>query len=217
MRISAKLGVRLAAVAIVAAGAVWALILLSRGEIDSAAIRDAVAQHPAAPLIFVILQILASLLFVPRTVLGIAAGLMFGFVLGSVLAIVGATAGAAAGFAFVRWLGAGKIDLDATPKLGPLVERAERGGWRSVAILRLIPGLPHSVVNTALGLTRISWRDYLVGSFLGMLPMTLVQVSSGVAGREVLWGHNGWMVASLLLAVAFAASFLVKRAVSNRG
>jgi uncharacterized membrane protein YdjX (TVP38/TMEM64 family) len=210
------MGVRLAAIAVVAAGAA-SLALFHRGAIDPSAIRDAVAGSSVAPLIFVLLQIAASLLFVPRTVLGIAAGLMFGLAWGAVWANLGAIAGAAAGFAFVRWLGAGTVDLEATPKLGPLLERAERGGWRAVAILRLIPGLPHSVVNTALGLTRISWRDYLIGSFLGMLPMTLVQVDIGVAGGEAFTGHSGWMVVSLLLAIAFAASFLVKRAVSNRG
>jgi uncharacterized membrane protein YdjX (TVP38/TMEM64 family) len=62
------------------------------------AIRDAIAANPLAPAIFIGLQVAASLLFVPRTVLGIAAGLVFGFFWGTVWALCGALAGAAGRF-----------------------------------------------------------------------------------------------------------------------
>jgi uncharacterized membrane protein YdjX (TVP38/TMEM64 family) len=211
-----KAGLRLAVAVLVAGGAVVALGLIHRGAIDPAVIRDAIAGNPFAPALFVLFQIAASLLFVPRTVLGIAAGLLFGFAWGAFWAIIGAVAGAAVGFALVRWMGGGQIDVEATPRLGPLIERAERGGWRAVAIVRLIPGLPHSVVNTALALTRLKWGPYLAGSFTGMLPMTLVQVDIGAAGGQALRGQGGWILASLLLATGLAASFLIKRAASKR-
>src|SRR5579859_2769045 len=113
----------------VVVGAVFAVHFVYRGGFDPAAIRDFMAGNPLAPAIFIMLQVLASLLFVPRTPLGIAAGLLFGFGWGSFWAIAGAVAGAAAGFVLWRWIGAGEIDLDATPRLGPLIQRAERGGW----------------------------------------------------------------------------------------
>ncbi len=178
--------------------------------IAPATIRNMVAGSAFAPAIFVLLQVVASLVFIPRTFLGIAAGLLFGFVWGSVLAILGAVAGAAAGFALWRWIGEGRVDLEATPKLGPLIERAERDGWRAVAIVRLIPGIPHSVSNTALALTKLGWGDYLVGSFIGMLPMTLFQVDVGAAGGQVLDGRGG-LVSLLLLGLLFTVSFLLRR------
>ncbi len=193
-----------------------AFAMARRGAIDPAAIRNAIAGEPLAPLIFIVLQVAASLLFVPRTVLGIAAGLLFGFAWGAFWANLGAIAGAAAGFAVVRWIGAGQIELEGTPGLGPLIARAESGGWRAVAIVRLIPGLPHSLVNGALALTRTSWRDYLVGSALGMLPMTMVQVDIGAAGGQMLDGYRGWLLGSLLLFLGIAASFVIKRAVNAR-
>lgn len=200
-------------VALVAVLAGIALAIVYRAEINPAAIRHAVAHSPLAPVVFMALQILASLLFVPRTVLGIAAGLLFGFFWGSVWAIAGAVAGAAAGFAFVRALGFAGT-LDAAPNIGALIERAEHGGWRAVAILRLTP-LPHSVANAALALTNVSWRNYLGGSFIGMLPMTLVQVAVGASGSEVFAGQGGWIAGSLGLAAALALSFLIKRTVSR--
>jgi uncharacterized membrane protein YdjX (TVP38/TMEM64 family) len=199
-------------VAVIAAGIGVAWV--HRGQIDPIAIRDAVAQNPASPLIFLALQILASLFFIPRTVLGIAAGLVFGLVWGTVWALTGAMAGAACGLIVSRWFGAGLIDLEATPRLGPLLARAESGGWRAVTIVRLVP-IPHSVVNYALGLTKVGWRDYLVGSLIGMVPMTLVQVDIGAAGGSALTGGTGWMLVSLLGALALGLSFIAKRS-ANR-
>jgi uncharacterized membrane protein YdjX (TVP38/TMEM64 family) len=207
-----KNGVRIAALLAVAAGTILAVIY--HAAIDPVAIRNFVLGNPLAPVMFVALQVVASLLFVPRTVLGMAAGLLFGLWWGLVWAILGAIAGASAGFAFVRWLGA-EGSLDTSPGIGRLVQRAERGGWRAVAIVRLTP-FPHSIANTALALTKVSWRDYLVGSSLGMLPMTAAQVSMGASGGQFLQGHGSWVVACLLLAAGLAASFLLKRAGANR-
>ncbi len=187
-----------------------ALAVTYRAEIAPQAIRDNIAHNPFAPLIFIALQVLASLLFVPRTVLGIAAGLLFGLFWGTVWAIIGALAGAAAGFAFVRAMGAAGL-LDASPGLGKIVEQAEHGGWRAVAIVRLTP-LPHSLANTAMALTNVSWRDYLAGSFVGMLPMTLAQADIGASGRAIFDGRGGWVIACLMLAAGLGLTLLLKRA-----
>jgi uncharacterized membrane protein YdjX (TVP38/TMEM64 family) len=202
--------------ALIVAGAVYAITLVQRGTIDPSVIRNAVVGNPLAPLIFIGLQILASLLFVPRTFLGIAAGLLFGFGWGSFWAMLGAIAGAAAGFALWRWIGAGQVDVEAMPKLGPWILKAEQGGWRAVAIARLLPGPPHSAVNTALALTKLGWTDYLVGSAIGMLPMTLVQVDIGATGGAILQGSSSWIIGSLALAGLLAVSFLLKRAAVRR-
>ena len=198
-------------------GAAFAFAAIDRGAIDSTAIRDSIGHDPLAPLIFVVLQVLASLFFVPRTILGIAAGLIFGLAWGSFWAILGAEAGAAAGFAVARWIGAGEVNLESMPRLGPLIERAERGGWWAVALVRLVPGLPHSLANTALALTRISWSDYLVGSLAGMLPMTIFQVDIGAAGGFALDGGHGRIIATVLGVLGIAAAYALKRAFSARG
>lgn len=179
-----------------------------RHAIDPAAIRNAIAANPLAPGIFIALQIAASLLFVPRLVMGIAAGLVFGFAWGLLWAVLGAMAGAAAGFALVRWFGVTGV-LDTSPGLGRMVQKAETGGWRAVTILRLMP-VPHSVANTLLAMTNLSWRDYLLGSFFGMLPMTIAQVDIGASGSAILSGGQ-WLIACLMLAVGLAATFLIRR------
>ncbi|HVW75760.1 MAG TPA: VTT domain-containing protein [Rhizomicrobium sp.] len=185
-----------------------ALAFLHRHAIDPGAIRAAIAANPLAPVTFIALQLVASLLFVPRTVMGIAAGLVFGLFWGTLWALCGAMAGAAAAFALTRWFGLSEL-LDRSPGVGALARRAEQGGWRAVAILRLTP-VPHSVANTLLAMTAVSWRDYLAGSFVGMLPMTVAQVGVGASGKVILEGRQ-WLFACLLLAFALGATFLLKR------
>lgn len=197
---------RILALLVVVAGIAVAFIY--RHAIDPAAIRNAIVANPLAPAIFIALQILASLLFVPRLVMGIASGLVFGFAWGLVWAVLGATAGAAAGFALVRWFGVTGA-LHASPGLSQMVRKAEAGGWRAVAILRLMP-VPHSVANTLLAMTNLSWRDYLLGSFFGMLPMTIAQVDIGASGSAILSGRQ-WLLACVMLALGLAATFLLRR------
>lgn len=198
--------VRVLALLAILAGIVAAVIW--RDAIDPRAIRAMIVAQPLAPLLFIGLQIAASLLFIPRTVMSIAAGLVFGFVWGSVWALIGAVGGAIAGFALVRWFGVTGV-LDTSPGIGRMVARAEHGGWRSVAILRLMP-VPHSLANTLLAMTNVGWRDYLLGSFAGMLPMTLAQVDIGASGSALLNGQ-GWLLACLMLALGIGASFLLPR------
>jgi uncharacterized membrane protein YdjX (TVP38/TMEM64 family) len=203
---------RVIALVVLAVG--LALSIFYRETISPGAIRDSIASHPLAPVAFILLQIAASLLFVPRTALGIAAGLLFGFAWGMVWSLTGAMAGAVAGFAFTRWIGARSV-LERWPQISPMLARIDSGGWRAVAILRLTL-VPHSVANTALAMTRVSWRDYLVGSGLGMVPMTVAQVQIGASGGLMLHGQGNWLLASLLLAGGLLLSLGLRYVLPSR-
>jgi uncharacterized membrane protein YdjX (TVP38/TMEM64 family) len=203
---------RAVALLVLATGLVLSIVY--RQAINPGAIRDTIASHPLAPVAFIVLQIAASLLFVPRTALGIAAGLLFGFMWGFVWSLIGAIAGAAAGFAFTRWIGARSV-LERWPQVTPMVARVEGGGWRAVAVLRLTL-VPHSVANTALAMTRVRWGDYLLGSALGMIPMTVAQVQIGASGGLMLHGQGNWLLASLLLAGGLLLSLGLKYVLPSR-
>ena len=184
---------------------------LNRGVLEPAAITAAIARYPAAPLAFLAAHVLASLLFIPRTALGLVAGLIFGLWWGLVWAALGSVLGAIAGFLVARYLNSGLVDLESLPKLGPILLRAEAGGWRAVTMLRLIPVIPHSLTNYALGLTRLSLAGYALGSFLGQLPMTVAYVSFGAAGGRMASGQNGWLAPVAIGVVALALSILLPR------
>jgi uncharacterized membrane protein YdjX (TVP38/TMEM64 family) len=203
-----RLAGRVMVLGLLAAGivAVW----LNRDALDPNAIRAAIEAHAAvAPLLFLAIHIVASLLFVPRTLLGLVAGGVFDFWWGLVWAATGSVLGAIAGFLIARYVNSGMIDLENLPRLGPVLQRAEAGGWRAVTMLRLIPVIPHSFTNYALGLTRLSLGGYALGSLLGQLPMTVAYVSFGAAGGRAAAGGHDWLMPALVGAAALALSILL--------
>ncbi|HWE75035.1 MAG TPA: TVP38/TMEM64 family protein [Stellaceae bacterium] len=188
--------------------AVW----LNRSALDPNTIRAAIEAHPdLAPVLFLALHVIASLLFIPRTVMGLVAGGVFDFWWGLLWAATGSVLGAVAGFLIARYVNSGMIDLESLPKLGPVLQRAEAGGWRAVTMLRLIPVIPHSFSNYALGLTRLSLGGYALGSLLGQLPMTIAYVSFGAAGGRAAAGNQDWLLPAIVGAVALGASILLPR------
>jgi len=189
----------------VGAAAVWHW----RADLDPAAMAAAIARYPAAPLLFLAVHIAASLLFVPRTMLAIVAGLLFGMGWGVVWAALGSIAGATAGFLLARYVNSGLIDPAAAARIGPLLERVERGGWRAVALVRLIPVVPHSLANYGLGLTRLPLGAYAAGSLVGQLPMTVAYVDFGAAGGRLLLGGAGWLAPTMVGGGALLLSLLI--------
>jgi uncharacterized membrane protein YdjX (TVP38/TMEM64 family) len=192
-------------------GAMLEMLHHRGAALDPMALSGWIAVHPAAPLVFLAVHVAASLLFVPRTVLAVAAGLVFGMVWGLIWATAGSVLGAVAGFLVARYVNGGLIDPESMPHLGPMLRRAEAGGWRSVMALRLIPVVPHSLANYALGLTRLPLGSYTLGSFLGQLPMTVAYVDLGAAGGKLWAGSAGWLMPTLIGAAALAVSLLLPR------
>jgi uncharacterized membrane protein YdjX (TVP38/TMEM64 family) len=196
-----------ATVILIAVYVMW----LYRAWFEPTAIEAMLKNHPWAPAAFVAGHVVISLCFVPRTAFAIAAGLVFGLWWGLVWTMVGAMAGALAGFGLVRLLGGERLRFLHLPRLTPWLDRIERGGFRAVWTIRLLP-LPHTPVNYAFGLTGISWGAYSGGSFLGLLPWTAFAVSVGAAGGKALGGGaSNWLVPALVGVAGLAASILLPR------
>lgn len=208
-----RLAGRIVLVCVVAGGAV--LMIAHRHSLDAASIAEAVARVPAAPVLFLLAQLVASLIFFPRTVLAVAAGAAFGLWMGTLWAVLGSFIGAVAGFLLARYVNGGVVDLESLKRFGPILQRAERGGWRAVAVLRLIPVIPHSLTNYALGLTRIDFRVYALGSLLGQLPSTIACADFGAAGETLAAGKAGWLEPTLLGLAAVAVTLILPRLVAR--
>jgi uncharacterized membrane protein YdjX (TVP38/TMEM64 family) len=187
-----------------------------RTDLDPIALSATIDRYPAAPAAFLAAHVAASLLFVPRTVPAIAAGLIFGLGWGTLWAALGSVIGAAAGFLVARYLSTGLITPEHDTRLRSLLGRVERGGWRAVAAVRLIPVMPHSLANYGLGLTRLPLGAYAFGSLVGQLPMTIAYVDFGAAGERLMLGQADWLGPSLVGAAALALSLLIPIAARRR-
>lgn len=194
-----------------------ALAWLHRDALSPRALEASLSHSTAAPLLYLVAHIAVSLLFIPRALIAAAAGLMFGVWWGIVWATIGSVLGSAAGFLIARYINGGLIDLEAMPRIGAYFVRAERGGWPVVALIRIMPVMPHGFVNYALGLTKVRFRDYLLGSFLGQIPSTIAFVEFGAAGERVLSGRAGWLWPTLIGGAALAIAYGLRRIFRRAG
>ncbi|MPZ30038.1 MAG: sulfurtransferase [Rhodospirillales bacterium] len=210
---------RLAPVGAIAGAAIW--LAFNSDKLDPALVEGAIRDLGAwAPVGHVVLFALGAIVFLPGALFGLAGGLLFGPLWGTILNLAGATLGATAAFLVGRFVAADWVRGWAGPRLQRLVDGVEAEGWRFVAFVRLVPFFPFNLTNYALGLTRISLRDYVMASVICMLPGTLAYTWLGYAGREAAAGNATAIRYGLLgLAVLAAMAFLprlVRRLRSNR-
>ncbi len=159
---------------------------------------------PAAPLLFMGIYALATVLFLPGSVLTLVGGALFGPVAGTFYNLTGATLGAALAFLVARHLASGRVEQRSAGRLRRLKEGVEKEGWRFVAFVRLVPLFPFNLLNYALGLTRIRFSHYLLATYVCMLPGALAYTYLGYAGREAVAGGEG-MIRKGLLALGLLA------------
>ena len=163
---------------------------------------------PLAWLAFMAIYAIATVLFLPGSVLTLAGGALFGPIVGTLVNLTGATIGAVLAFLVARYLGADWIRAKAGARLETILEGVETEGWRFVAFVRLVPLFPFNLLNYALGLTRIPLFPYLIATWISMLPGAVAYTWLGYVGREAAAGgedliRKGMLALGLLVAVAF--------------
>lgn len=178
---------------------------MNRDQFDSAALEQWVqGAGLAGPLVFMAIYAIATVFFLPGSVLTLAGGALFGPVLGTFYNLTGATIGAVLAFLIARYLASDWVEQKTGGRLKQLKQGVEGEGWRFVAFVRLVPLFPFNLLNYALGLTRIRLSHYLVATYLFMLPGAIAYTYLGYAGREAVTGSEG-LIHKALLALALLA------------
>ncbi|MCO5165376.1 MAG: VTT domain-containing protein [Planctomycetes bacterium] len=132
--------------------------------------------------------VVSVLLLVPGSALTLAGGAVFGPLAGTAIVSVASTIAAALAFLLARTVARDAVERAARddPRLAALEQAVGEGGWRVVALLRLAPVVPYSVINYALGVTPVRLAPYVIATWVAMLPGTFVNVYLGHIGRTGL-------------------------------
>ena len=122
----------------------------------------------------------------PGSLLTLAAGAIFGLLEGTFYVFIAATLGACGAFLVARHAARPAIErrLEGNTRFAAIDRAVANQGRRIVFLLRLSPAFPFTLLNYALGLTRVRFADYAVAS-IGMLPGTLLYVYYGKLAGEV--------------------------------
>jgi uncharacterized membrane protein YdjX (TVP38/TMEM64 family) len=154
----------------------------------------------ALPVVMIAFVVL-GLAMVPVILLITATGIAFGPLLGPVYAMAGCLASASTGFAIGRWVGLQRINKLGGERIVRLTRSLKRNGTLAVFLVRKVPA-PFALANIIVGASTIRFRDFIVGTVLGMGAFV-----AGLAGF-------GYQLTSLLRdpsrqAVIGAAMFVV--------
>ena len=133
-----------------------------------------------APIAFILIYIVATVAFLPGSILTLGAGVVFGIVRGSIYVFVGATIGATLAFLVGRYLARGWISkkIAGNQKFSAIDRAVGNEGLKIVLLTRLSPIFPFNLLNYGLGITGVSLKDYILAS-VGMIPGTIMYVYIG--------------------------------------
>jgi uncharacterized membrane protein YdjX (TVP38/TMEM64 family) len=144
-----------------------------------------------APLAFVLLYAAGTLVAAPGSVLSLTGGFLFGTLIGGTLIVVGATGGAICAFLLARYAGRDAIAKFISGGHLEKFDKLVRGsGLSAVLFTRLVPLFPFNFLNFAWGLTSVRFRDYVIGTVIGIIPGAFVYANLAGAVARSLAGSN---------------------------
>jgi uncharacterized membrane protein YdjX (TVP38/TMEM64 family) len=151
--------------------------------------------------------VIAGLLMVPVTLLIAVTGIVFGPALGALYAVTGALLSAAVSYGLGRWLGRETVRRLLGARINRLSQRIAKRGIVAMLVIRLLPIAPYTVVNVVAGASHIRFRDYLIGTLLGMTPGIVVTVTFVHHLAEAVRNPSAVTVTVLALVVALLIGF----------
>jgi uncharacterized membrane protein YdjX (TVP38/TMEM64 family) len=177
---------------------------------------------PWGPLVFIVIYIAATVLFLPALILTVGAGFVYGMGRGSIYVLIAANIAANIAFLLGRHIARNWIarKLESQPKFKAIDDAVAREGWKIVALIRLAPVFPFSLMSYAFGLTRIPFWKYAAANF-AMIPGTLMYIYFGAVARDLTetvttppWVR--WMGGAFTILAVFFVTRVAKRALTKK-
>lgn len=159
------------------------------GGIDQEYLQDLLAQLGIwAPIIYIFLYTIGTILILPSTPLNLSGGAIFGIWWGTLWTTIAAIIAAIIAFYYSRTIGRDLIAHRLKGQIATIDAEMQQGGLFYMFAIRLLPIIPYGIVNFAAGLTSIRFADYLIGTMLGTLPGILPFVMMGAGIKSVTQG-----------------------------
>ena len=155
-----------------------------------------------APLAYIVVLVIAPILFMPVAPLAMMSGLLFGLWWGYLYTLIGCMLNCALMYWMTQHLGKDKVQRFLEKRLSPAwlarIQSLEgRTGFVFLIILRLTALIPYNVINYAFGLTNMKFKDFMLASLIGMIPDMLIYVNMGDKALDITSGEF-WLALVIL-------------------
>lgn len=164
-----------------------------------------------ASLVFVLIYSLKPILFiVPASLLSIIAGGIFGAFKAFILSMIGCFFSASLAFLLARSLGKPFVDKLLKGKALKLYDGIEKHGFIIMLLMRLSFIFPYDPLSYAAGLTVMSYKDFILGTIIGIAPE---MISYSFMGRNLNkpFSIKFFLPIILIIVVASTAAFVYKK------
>jgi len=135
-----------------------------------------------APLVFIFLYTTGTI-FIPSTPFMVAGGILFGFKYGLLYIVIGGFLSSIIVFIISRKLGRERVEnileYKYFRKLEKYNKKLEKGAIWDLVLLRMAPIMPFNVLNILMGVSKITMKDYVIGTLLGLIPSNILTVYVG--------------------------------------
>ena len=173
---------------------------------------DSIRENPMGPLLIILTFIIGGLVMVPVMALTVATGLTFEPLQATVLTLIGSAASAL----ITYWIG-GKFESKHLSKitntwLKRIKTKLAAGGWIAVAVVRMIPVAPFTIVNLVAGSIGVPFRDFAIGTVVGLFPGIIVLIVLADRISDTMRSPNltNLLWLSLVILMAVAATRLIQ-------
>lgn len=176
-------------------------------------IKDYINSYGAiAPIVYIIIFTLVALVIIPNSVVAIAGGMAFGIVKGTLYTVLGALGAASLAFFVARFLGRSIVEklMKGNGKL--FEDGVEKNGFLLILLLRLIPLIPFDIISYGAGLSKIKFKDLVLGTLIGVIPGVLVFVNIGDKSLNIK--SKGFIISILFLIALIIVSCILKKNIS---
>jgi phospholipase D1/2 len=162
---------------------------------------------PVVMLAFIVLAI------VPVVLLIAATGLVFGPILGPLYAMAGCLASGSVWFAIGRWMGRRRVERIGGERVARLSRTIQRNGTLAVFLVRKVPA-PFTLSNIVVGASSVGYRDFLIGTLLGMGAFVVALAGFGYQLTRVLHEPTPATLigAALFVCVPLTLAWFINRA-----
>jgi uncharacterized membrane protein YdjX (TVP38/TMEM64 family) len=185
---------------------------------------DFARDHPGQVFFSLVLgQALGMVLSLPtKALLTLLSGALLGPVVGSVTTLVGVFVGTTALFFAARYLLRDYVHRRLGPRARRVEERLSKRPIRALIGLRLFITLPYGPITLVSALTTMRYRDFILGSVIGDLPVVVVYTVAGKQLFELVSLNQAvspWTLVTLLAAGLFflATALIGKRREKDAG
>ena len=170
---------------------------------------------PWGPVAFFLIYLGAVIATIPGTIFGVIAGAIFGSVSGVILISISSTVGASLTFLIARYFARDAVTrlLAKNDTMRKLDQLTQDHGVIMVAITRLVPFFPFTLLNYGFGLTKVSFKTYVFWSWLCMIPGTIIfVVGADAITQAITQGRVPWMLIGVVIITSIILGLIARYA-----